>query len=149
MKSAWIAILALLLSSMALAADPPAQSDQMEMQGKQFVRVDEKWYVESSPEQWFEVMPDVVTVKFKETVAGPATADFFKSQGVTPIRINRLGAIDISVPAGLDPVTFVAQLQESGLFEYAEVNTFGRWEFIPDDTQFTDQWGMDNTGQTG
>ena len=150
MKSAWIAILALLLSSIALAAGPPDQPDQMELQGKQFVRVDEKWYVESSPEQWFEVVPDVVTVKFKETVTRSATADLFSSHGVAPIRVNRLGAVDISVPAGLDPVTFVAQLQKSGLFEYAEVNTFGRYEqVIPNDTLFTDLWGLDNTGQTG
>ena len=117
MRSLLLAILPLLLSSSALAAGPPDQPGQMELQGKQFVRVDEKWYVESAAEQWFEVMPDVVTVKFKETVARSATADFFKSQGATPIRINRLGAIDIRVPAGIDPVTFVAELQESGLFE--------------------------------
>jgi subtilisin family serine protease len=124
-------------------------TELMELEGKQFARVDDRWYVESSPEQWFEVMPDVVTVKFNKTVNQSATANFFSVQGVTPIRANRLGAVDISVPAGVDPVTFVAQLQESGLFEYAEVNTFGRWEFIPDDTQFADQWGLDNTGQTG
>jgi subtilisin family serine protease len=122
----------------------------MELQGKQFVRVDQKWYVESSPEQWFEVVPDVVTVKFKKTAARSATADFYRSHGVARIRVNRLGAADISVPAGLDPVTFVAQLQESGLFEYAEVNTFGRYhQVIPNDPLFTDLWGLDNTGQTG
>jgi len=150
MKSAWIAILALLLSSITLAAGPPDQPEQMELQGKQFVRVGEKWYMESSPEQWFEVMPDVVTVKFKTLMTRSAAADFFSSHGVAPIRENRLGAVDISVPADLDPVTFVAQLQESGLFEYAEVNTFGRFEqVIPNDTLFTDLWGLDNTGQTG
>ena len=71
MKSAWIAILALLISSIALAADQPGE---MELQGKQFVRVDQKWYVESSPERWFEVVPDVVTVKFKEKATLSATA---------------------------------------------------------------------------
>ena len=150
MRSAWIVILSLLISPTILAVDTPEVSGQMELQGKNFVLIDDKWYMESAPDNWFEVIPDVVTVKFKKTVGQAAAADFFSTHGVAPIRANRLGAVDISVPAGLDPVSFVAQLQESGIFEYAEVNTFGRWEqFIPNDTQFTDQWGMDNTGQTG
>jgi subtilisin family serine protease len=146
MKSTWIVILALMVSPIELVADPP---EQLELQGKQFVRMDEKWFVESSPNQWFEVVPDVVTVKFKATRTSDAMADFFGAQGARVLRANRLGAIDVSVPPGLDPVSFVAQLQESGLFEYAEVNTYGRWEFVPNDTQFADQWGLDNTGQTG
>jgi subtilisin family serine protease len=122
----------------------------MELQGRQFVRVDGKWYVESAGKQRFEVVPDVVTVKFKKTVTKAATADFFSSRAVGRIRANRLGAVDISVPAGLDAVTFVAQLQKSGLFEYADVNTFGTYEqVIPNDTRFNDLWNLDNTGQTG
>lgn len=149
MKITSILLISLLLSSVALAAAPPGISEQVELQGKQFARVDDRWYVESSPDQWFEVMPDVVTVKFNKAVSEYATTNFFSTQSVEPIRANRLGAVDISVPAGVDPVTFVTRLQQSGLFEYAEVNTFGRWDYIPDDTLFTDQWGLDNTGQTG
>lgn len=149
MRSLLIMFLAL-LSSITLAANPPEPAGQMELQGKQFVRVDGKWYMESSPKQWFEVQPDVVTVKFRENTTPAKTAGFFSANGVAPIRMNRLRAVDITVPTGLDPVTFVAKLQASGLFEYAEVNTIGRWEqLIPDDTLFTDQWGLDNTGQTG
>ena len=147
MKWTLIVILALLASPIGMAADPPERFD---LQGKQFVRMDGKWFVESQPDQWFELVPDVVTVKFKDTLAPAATAEFFGAQGVAPIRSNRLGAVDITVPAGVDPVSFVAQLQASGQFEYAEVNTYGRWEqLIPNDTNFGDQWGLDNTGQTG
>jgi subtilisin family serine protease len=128
------------------AAGPP---DEMQLEGKQYVRMDEKWYVESTPGRWFEVVPEVVTVKFKETKTKGAMADFFGVRGADVVRANRLGAIDVRVPDGLDPVKFVAELQETGLFKYAEVNTYGRWEYIPDDTQFGDQWGLDNTGQTG
>jgi subtilisin family serine protease len=145
MKWTFIVILALLVSPIQLAADPP---EQLELQGRQFVRMDDKWFVESLQGRWFEVVPDVVTVKFKETMTPAAATEFFGAQGASPIRSNRLGAIDITVPAGVDPVSFVAQLQESGLFEYAEVNTYGQWELIPDDSLFDDQWGLDNAGQT-
>jgi subtilisin family serine protease len=121
----------------------------MELQGKQFVRVDEKWFVESSPDRWFEVVPDVVTVKFNKQTPKASETAILRAHGSSAIRRNRLGAVDIKVPRGLDPVKFVEILQKSGKFEYAEVNTFGRWEVIPDDAQFIDQWGLHNTGLTG
>ena len=150
MKSAWIAILALSLPAVSLAAGSPAQPEKMQLQGKQFVRVDGKWYVESKRKKLFEVVPDVVTVKFNKTVGRAAKANFLKSRGVARIRANRLGAVDITVPRGLDALTFVAQLQKSGLFEYAEVNTIGKFEQVtPNDTLFNDLWNLDNTSQTG
>jgi subtilisin family serine protease len=148
--SNWLAaaLICVLMTAFPLtaAAGPP---DEMQLEGRQYVRMDEKWYVESTPGLWFEVVPDVVTVRFKETKTKGAMADFFGGRGADIVRANRLGAIDVRVPDGLDPVTFVAELQDTGLFKYAEVNTFGRWEYIPDDTHFGDQWGLDNTGQTG
>ena len=146
MKWTLLVILTLLISPIELVADPP---ERLELGGKQYVRMDDRWFVESSPDRWFEVMPGVVTVKFKEGLPRAAATDFYGAEGVAQIRSNRLGAVDITVPAGVDPVSFVARLQESGLFEYAEVNTYGQWELIPNDTDFADQWGLDNTGQTG
>jgi VCBS repeat-containing protein len=149
MKSIWVVVPTLLLSCTALAADPRGRSEKIELHGKQYVRVDKQWFVESSPAQWFEVVPGVVTIKFEKSVTKSEKSNFFRANKVERIRSNRLGAIDIRVPRGQDPVTFVAHLSKSKLFEYVEVNTYGRYDFTPDDTQFTDQWGLNNTGQTG
>jgi subtilisin family serine protease len=134
-------------SQFAAAADPP---ERMELNGKQFIRAEGKWFLETPAARRFEVVPEVVTVKFRRGLAEPSTSQFLRAKNVRKLRANHLGVVDISVPPGMDAVTFVAQLQQEADIEYAEVNTYGEYlQFIPDDTRFDELWGLDNTGQTG
>ncbi len=134
-------------SAATAAGGPP---DTVEVKGRKFVRVDGKWYLETPAARRFEVMPDVVTVKFKKGVPEAAKGNLLRAKNARKLRANRLGLVDISVPPGMDAVSFVQQLQKEGNVEYAEVNTYGVYhQTIPDDTRFADLWGLDNTGQTG
>jgi hypothetical protein len=91
-----------------------------------------------------------VTVKFKPGVAKVEKGAFLSGHKVRKLRENRLGAVDITVPAGMDAVEFVARLQKEGVLDYAEVNTIGRYEqFAPNDTRYAELWGLNNTAQTG
>jgi hypothetical protein len=145
------ALAALLLVSSAPAWTAPADlPDRMEIKGKQFLRVGDQWYRQVAPHLRLQVQPDVVTVKFKSGIGEMEKGGFLSSRSVRKLRANRLGAVDVTVPAGMSAVEFVAKLQEEGALEYAEVNVLGRYEqVIPDDTRFADLWGLDNTGQTG
>lgn len=140
----------LLVSSTTAWAAPAGPPDQLDIKGKKFVRDGGRWYRQESPARRFEVVPEVVTVKFKPGTASAAKGAFLSGQKVRKLRENRLGAVDITVPAGISAVEFVARLQSEGVLEFAEVNTYGTYnQTIPNDTRFTDLWGLDNTGQTG
>ncbi len=131
----------------AAAADAP---EQLELSGKRFIRAEGKWFLETPAARRFEVVPNVVTVKFKRTLTATSRDQFLQTRSARKLRANHLGVVDISVPPGMDAVTFVAQLQQEADIEYAEVNTYGEYhQFIPDDTRFNDLWGLHNTGQTG
>lgn len=145
------ALTALLVLSAGTAWSAPAgPPDQVDIKGKKFVRHGDKWFRQVSPTRRFEVVPEVVTVKFKPGTANAVKGAFFAGQKVRKLRENRLGAVDVTVPAGMSAVEFVALLQGQDVLEYAEVNTYGTYlQVIPNDTRFTDLWGLDNTGQTG
>ena len=131
----------------AAAADPP---ERIELSGKRFVRAEGKWFLETPSARRFEVVPEVVTVKFKRSLTETSRGQFLRTRNATKLRANHLGVMDIKVPPGMDAVTFVAQLQQEADIDYAEVNTYGEFhQFIPDDTRFDQLWGLDNTGQTG
>ena len=115
-------------------------------QDREYVKVANKWYHKVSEKRAFEVMPDVVTVKLKSD-AKEKKAAFLKEH--KKIRENKLGFVDIKVPEGMDPLEFAKLLQQRTDVEVAEVNTIGEYTLIPDDTDFGDQWDLDNTGQTG
>jgi len=115
-------------------------------QEREYVKVANKWYHKVSEKRAFEVMENVVTVKFKSD-AKENKAAFLKEH--KKVRENKLGFVDIEVPKGMDPLEFAKLLQQRTDVEIAEVNTFGEYELIPNDTDFGDQWDLDNTGQTG
>ena len=60
--------------------------------------------------QTFEVVPDVVTVKFRRGLAPASQRDFLQAKNVRRLRANHLGVVDISVPAGMDAVSLTSSL---------------------------------------
>jgi subtilisin family serine protease len=146
-----LALATLLLISAGVALSAPIDPrDQIDIKGRKFVQDGGRWYQQESPARRFEVVPEVVTVKFKPGTASAAKGAFLSGQKVRKLRENRLGAVDITVPVGMSAVEFVARLQGEGVLEFAEVNTYGTYhQTIPNDTRFDELWGLDNTGQTG
>ena len=145
------ALAALLLvyagTAWAQSAGPPTR---LQIEGRTYLRENGNWYLQVSPTRRFQVEPAVVTVKFRDDVSVADRGRFLDSRAVQKLRANRRGAMDITVPAGMSAVEFVALLQSEGVLEYAEVNTIGRYEqVIPNDTRFNELWGLNNTGQTG
>lgn len=125
-----------------------AATQQISVAGQSFEIVGGEPYLVANGQR-FAVEPDVVTVRFRDTVAPLARTNLFARLGTRVVRENRLGIIDLHVPEGRSTLDFLADLHASGLFEFAEANAFGEYTQLPDDTQFSSQWGPDNTGQTG
>jgi subtilisin family serine protease len=66
-----------------------------------------------------------------------------------PVRVNRLGIVDLVVPTEPDVTAWCETVFATGLVRYAEVNTLGSYAATPNDPQYPDQYALDNTGQTG
>ena len=118
-------------------------------EGKTYVEEGGKWYLKVG-EALFEVIPDIVTVKFRRDVSPKEKAQFYADHNTQVVRENKLGFADITVPPGKTPVEFVMELKATGMLDSAQVNTRGKYhQPIPNDPDFPDQWGLNNTGQTG
>jgi hypothetical protein len=94
--------------------------------GQTFVLEGGDWFLELDGHR-FKVDPDVVSVKFRADVTTAERMRLYAEQETEVVRENQLGIIDLRVPTGKSPIEFVRDLEATGLFEFAEVNTFGRY----------------------
>jgi len=86
--------------------------------------------------------PDRVIVKFKKGAE--------KSLGLQKIKHLRLiNAAVFKVPAGEKATALVKRLSSDPSVAYAELDFLQQAAVIPNDTRFSELWGLHNTGQTG
>jgi thermitase len=89
---------------------------------------------------------DTVIVKFRPGVSAVQKSLALDGGTITGT-IHGLGA-NVARVAG-DPATVAAALNRSALVEYAEVNRMLRVSATPNDPQYGQMYGLNNTGQTG
>ncbi len=91
-----------------------------------------------------------VLVKFKGTVSAQSSESIVSNLGArTMARVRSIGVQRLRLPGDMTVQEAIEQLYKSGAVEYAEPNYLVRASIIPNDTQFGQQWGLRNTGQTG
>lgn len=135
-------VLALLLCSAPLLAQ--ASSPVYERSGDGWMRLENG--------RAFAVHPGVISARFATPLAdlpaflGQLSGD---GAGLTVVRSNRLGIVDLALPLGADPLAAVAALRASGAVEFAEENCLGSYTATPNDPNFGSLWHLNNTGQTG
>ena len=96
------------------------------------LKIDGQYYVETNGISYL-ADTSVVTVKYK--------SDFLQSSLILDtIRSNKLGFIDVIVPAGINLADFVSMLKNTNDFEYVDYNSFGELCDIPNDSLLSDQW---------
>lgn len=121
-----------------------------------YVRRGNDWYrLENGVE--YRVDPEVISVKFRGSIAN--WSEFLSSaeldgnasalRGIETVRTNRLGVHDLRVPQGSDVLDIVDAIRATGLVEFAEENTFGYFGATPNDPNYSQQYALNNTGQTG
>jgi subtilisin family serine protease len=141
----WIGVALFLVTGLAAARE----------ESREFVRIRGDWYRIEAGES-YRVNPEVISVRFSPPLstlddflawAGPDVAR--NLAGLESVRRNRLGVHDLRIPSGSDVFDVLAEIRSTGLVDFAEENTFGRYDALPTDPLFPSQWGLDNTGQTG
>jgi subtilisin family serine protease len=106
-------------------------------------------------DQQFSVHPSVVSMRYadRETAVADRLAALGTGDpvlaGLTVLRSNRLGIVDVLLPADADPILVAAALSAQRGVEFAEPNTMGEYVATPNDTSYVMQWNLKNTGQTG
>jgi subtilisin family serine protease len=118
------------------------------LNGKQYVQSDSKWYqVEGG--KHYEVNTSVITVKMKQDVSLSQANVLNNSQGAQVLRTNILGYTDFKIAIPGDVFQVTQNYINSGLVETAELNAFGEYVATANDTYYSNQWALNNTGQTG
>jgi len=142
--------LSLSLCTLILAPAALAQSDvRIERDPTGLIRI--------APEGTFRVHPNVLSARlsaplgdFPSFLAALDPVDRARFENIGVVRMNRLGIMDLRIPEGADLLAVRGELNDTGLFEFVELNTFGN--FVggpPNDSLFGQQWALRNTGQTG
>ncbi len=65
------------------------------------------------------------------------------------VRYGLAGVFRLTVPVGTDILAMIAEYQGDPAIAYAEPNRIYRISDFPSDTDFSKQWALHNTGQTG
>lgn len=72
-----------------------------------------------------------------------------KATDETAMQYGLKGIFKLVVPPGIDIFSMMADYRNHPAIEYAEPNRIYRITDIPNDSDFRQQWGLHNTGQTG
>lgn len=103
---------------------------------------------ESQPAQY---VPGELIVKFRDAASAATVAAAHSAAGGRTIKTFSAGTSrlhHLKLNPGVVVEDAVSKYQQSPAVEYAEPNYLYQVTMIPDDTQFTSLWGLQNTGQT-
>jgi len=107
--------------------------------GREFVVTNGKWY-QIDNETKYEVIQNIITVKFKDGVNESKIKFLLKGKNSTALRRNELGYYDLKIPEESDPLTMVKEFLASPIIENVEPNTYGK--YTSNDTYYSNQWNL-------
>lgn len=104
----------------------------------------------SNPKKASNFKAGEILVKFKPGTDEQTISNINAKHGTTVIKkINKLGVLKLKISSGVDPQKLATAYQSEPEVEYAEPNFLIHTLLTPNDLSFTQQWGLNNTGQTG
>ena len=91
-----------------------------------------------------------ILVKFKPRTTSAQISAVQSQLGVKTIRVFRnIDVRHVKLPSGMTVAQALQGFRNNPNVAYAEPNHIRRLTFSPNDTFFSSQWGLSNTGQTG
>ncbi len=138
------------LSAATLLAPTTARAAS---QSRDFVQRGADWFIVDRGRE-YRVAPDLVSVRlhapaenFGAWAAQQPSAHLL--EGLTVLRSNRLGVVDLQLPAGRDVFGVLAALRASADVDFAEAVTIGSYHSTPNDPLLFQQYYLVNEGQAG
>lgn len=128
-----------LFASNAYAADDVL----FHFDGKSFILENNVLMVRAGSQQpIFEVNTAVITVKPRHGYQQNQLNNFYQQNGFQVLRTASTGFVDIQISGASDFQSTLLNLADSGLFSVVEANTYGRYTFVPNDTEYGSQWHL-------
>ncbi|TDR14638.1 S8 family serine peptidase [Marinicella litoralis] len=90
----------------------------------------------------YEVNTSVITVKPRVNSLRNQLNGFYQQNGFQVLRTAATGFMDLQLSGANDYQSELLKLANSGLFAVVEPTSFGRYTFIPNDTQYSNQWHL-------
>ncbi len=133
-----LALLAIGYSCSTLMAQN--SGDERVLNNHTYVREGGAWFQFEDNGARFPVDMEVITVKFKATAPMGSVNELNENLGVIQLRRAVTGFVDLRVDPELDIFQTVQAYLDSGLVDHAELNTFGFYTIVPNDTNYGSQW---------
>lgn len=104
------------------------------------------WGQEESP----NYISGELLVKYRAATAETARSQYRKKYKIkTFLTFRSIGVDHVRLPPGMSVAEAMKLYAGDKRVEYAEPNYYRQADIIPEDPFFRQQWGLDNTGQTG
>ena len=107
-------------------SESPVEYKVEKINGQIFVFENGQWFQIDNKEK-YEVIPDVITVKFKKDVAYELIDDLLKKYNISILRKNELGFYDLKITEKTDPIEIVKVLLANPIVEIAHPNCYGKY----------------------
>ncbi|MCH7973568.1 MAG: S8 family serine peptidase [Bacteroidetes bacterium] len=126
-------LLLILLLLLLLPHKIVAQDSTIILDGRKYVFENNQWFAEDNNGEKFKLAPESFTVKLKPNVPMIALENVCNARGIEIERVNRLGFIDLKLPANACFHTAYTSFLNLGLFESIDVNTYAKLHIEPND----------------
>jgi thermitase len=105
----------------------------------------------NAPDSPFPKVPDEILVRYKPSVSKSSRSSIHAQLGTRVIKeFKKVGGIQlVKLPSGMAVQSALKDFLKRPEVLYAEPNYIIKINKMPDDPQFSSQWGLYNTGQAG
>lgn len=100
------------------------------------------WRTEADGGQQFRVNTQVITVKAAARSDAAQISSFLHNNKLKLLRTAITGYSDIELASNANYRDVLFTLKNSGLFSVVESNTYGKYLFVPNDSQYPAQWHL-------
>tara|TARA_B100000965_G_scaffold390541_1_gene397679 strand:+ start:4531 stop:6627 length:2097 start_codon:yes stop_codon:yes gene_type:complete len=119
-------------------------SQQKRIGNQEFFQESGTWYQRTSNGENFKVDMGTVSIKFKSDQVQKIAEKY----NLVEIRKSSAGYYDFRIPQKSSFFEIIESLFREPAIESIDVNTFGEYHFVPNDSQFSSQWYLNKIGMT-
>ncbi len=105
------------------------------------MRIGTKWYQEYLGKR-YEVDATSIIIKLRVGIPDSALRQFHRENNTVEARSNGYGFAYLTLPNSADPLDVLVRYSNSGMVEFAEPSTFGKYLGVPNDPLFSSQWHL-------
>ncbi len=136
LKSASWAVLMVWMTTVGFAQS----QESLTFNNKEYLLENGVWSQVTQQGDRFRVNPEIITIKFMDGASRNDEESVHRQLGGTPLKKAITGFMDVRINAPRDVISAVQAYQAHDKVAIAELNTFGSYTIVPDDSSYGSQW---------